>query len=152
MKIKEALSYMAFMLENGHWKKTEKSLDCFNTLNDFVGNTNKVNDYKLFAKLYISFYGELLKYYGCTVMDKQPEKAINKILATPIKDLIDKFINKAHDMEYLVQLPKDERYEPRKYKNVKDLEWDFKFVDKMEYQEAEDNLTAMINLTINKYN
>ena len=35
MKIKEALSYMAFMLENGHWKKTEKSLDCFNTLNEF---------------------------------------------------------------------------------------------------------------------
>ena len=54
-------------------------------------------------------------------------------------------------MEYLVQLPKDERYEPRKYKNVKNLEWDFKFIDKMQHKEAEDNLTAMINLAINKY-
>jgi len=155
--VKKAVEHLKWRLENFNGKTLnvrENDIKAYNMIFDFVEQKHKeqINDHQLFAKMYITFYGELLKYYGTTVMDTQPEKDIQQILKMPMEQVIEKFIDKAYDMEMLIQLPKSERFEPVKYKNPRDLEWDFKFVDKMEYQDAEDSLTAMINNAINSFN
>tara|TARA_R100001480_G_scaffold41298_1_gene54070 strand:+ start:242 stop:706 length:465 start_codon:yes stop_codon:yes gene_type:complete len=154
MTVTQAVKYFHFMLSKGHWKQTEKSKEAFNILVEFVEEKNKqqFNENQLFGKLFIAFYGELLRFYECTIFDREPQKAISKILDTPIEHLIEKFIDKHQDMGYVLQVPKEQRYEPKKFRRPQDLDYEFKFIDKMDYQEAEDNLTAMINNALNTFN
>jgi hypothetical protein len=149
--IKDAVNHFIFKLnpKNKIWNATERDKQAIDKIIEFVEQKHKQqrNTHQLFAKLYITFYGELLKYYECTVFDSTPQKAIHKILDTPIDVLIKKFIDKHNDVEMALQIPKKDRYKhPKQLK-----QYDIKQIDKMEYMETEDNLIAMINLAINQY-
>lgn len=83
-------------------KETKKSLDRlkwrFGSNNAFRPNKNdavalnhligyvqekekkQIVDNELFGKLYIWAYGQLLKFYGCTVFNKEPQKYLGELL------------------------------------------------------------------------
>lgn len=160
MTINDAVKYFHFMLSQGHWKKTNKSQEAFNTILDFVNDKQKeqFNDNQLFAKLYITFYGELLIYFKSSVFDKIPLKEINRICDEPIELSIKKFIQKATDAEAMsIMKEKGIPFKhPRSMTKEEKKKWDEVDIMKlglpvMTYEEAKDNLTAMINLALNKY-
>ena len=157
--IKKALQHFEFKFKNV-WKPTKPDIDAYNTIIDFVNkkHEDQINDYQLFAKLYITFYGELLKYYNSSVFDKEPQKAINATLNKPLSELINKFVEKANTQETMIKMLnsgidiKDIRL--KSIKQIEDEAENFSF-DMLEpimtYQEAEDNLTAMVNYAIDKF-
>lgn len=152
MTIKKATDHFVFKLKNV-WKASENDIEAFNTIIDFIEkkHNKQLNDNELFAKLYISFYGELLRYYKATVFDKIPQKAIHKILDTPIENLIEKFISKATEVEQTIEFEKNGMYlHPNNYtsqqkEKVRIIEPVIRF------EEARDNLTSMINLALNEF-
>ena len=153
MTIHKAIRHFEWKLSNNK-NTTKTDGEAYNTMVEFVEQKHKqqYNENQLFAKLYITFFGEMLKYYNATVFDKEPQKAIHQILNTPIEVLIDKFIDKHQTIEYVLQIPKEYRYEKTKYIHPsKYKDFDIKHVDKMQYQEVEENFKSMINLALNEY-
>ncbi len=131
---KKALDHFAYKLKNV-WQMSKDDKEAFNILSKFVSDKNKqeFNDNQAFGKLYISFYGELLKFYNCTVFDSEPEKAINRIIDTPIEQIIEKFLKKATDQETFIKMIKND-----------DFDWSM-LEPPMTTEEATTNLTKMIN-------
>lgn len=98
-KIKDAVNHFRYKLnpKNNIWKATEKDVDNLNLIMDFV--EQKQSDYTLFAKVFISYYGELLKYYKTDVFDKIPKKHLSEICSKPMNVVINEFIEKANESE-----------------------------------------------------
>lgn len=157
--INKAVEHFVWKLKNT-WKATDKDIDAINEIIDFIEQKHReqFNKQQLFAKLYITFYGELLRFYRCSVLDPQPQKSINKILSMPIEQLIEIFVNKANDEEVFLRMrengikeihplllsdeEKKEEYSKFKKEMLEDL---------LTTEEATENLTALINFAINKY-
>ena len=150
MTIKKALEHLAWKFKNS-WKPTPKDIEAFNEVAEFTEAKLKqqYNDNQLFAKIYITFYGELLKYYDSTVFDPIPQKALNKILDTPIETIIQKFLDKANLQEQTIEHRKKNGIKHPKTVDTSDIKPD---AEAMTYEEAEQNLTAMINMALTKYN
>ena len=149
MTIKKALEHFEWKLSN-KWQPTEKDIEAYNEIVEFTEKQLKqqYNDNQLFAKLYISFYGELIKYYDTTVFDNVPQKALHKILDTPIENLIQKFLDKVNLQEQTIEHRKAKGINHPRIVSTEDIELD---PEAMTYQEAEDNLTAMINMALTKF-
>ena len=149
MTIKRAIDHFIWKFSNT-WKPTKKDIEALNEIIEFVEQKHQkqFNDNLLFAKLYITFYGELLKFYNASVFDSIPEKAINKILDTEIELIIEKFVDKANLVEQTQkQVAKHGYKHPMQVKEnlIEPLN------EAMTYEEAVDNLTARINFALNKY-
>ena len=159
MNIIKAIKHFEFKLTK-HWKPTKTDLEAYNEILDFVEHKHKeqINDNQLFAKLYISYYAEILKYYQATVFDKEPQKTLHKILDTPIEQVIKDFVKTANEIEVenKMKLAGIEIKHPALVsKDQKQREADiFKIEmldDELNYEEAKDNLTSLINLSLNTY-
>jgi len=160
--IKQAINHFMFKLnpKNNIWKATQKDADAINEIIEFVESKHRqqLNSNELFAKLYITLFGELLKYYNCSVFDPTPQKAINKILDTPIEVIIQKFIDKANITETGLQMEEAGiEIKDIRLKSIEQIEkeTDYFSMDMLEpqmtYDEAVKNLEAMINFAINEY-
>lgn len=149
MTIKKALEHFEWKLSN-KWQPTEKDIEAYNEIVEFTETKLKqqYNDNQLFAKLYISFYGELIKYYDTTVFDNVPQKALHKILDTPMENLIQKFLDKVNLQEQTIEHRKAKGINHPRIVSTEDIELD---AEAMTYEEAEDNLTAMINMALTKF-
>lgn len=147
MTIKKAIEHFEWKLDpkNKQWKATPNDIEAYNKIVEFTEEklNQQFNDNQLFAKIFVSFYGELLKYYEATMFDDIPEKSINKILDTPFETLVDKFIEKHYDVELALQIPKKDRY--KHPLELKRLGYDIKNVEKLDKQQTIDNLKTMIN-------
>jgi len=149
MTIKKAIEHIGWKLSNT-WQPTEKDIEAYN---EIVKNYEKQKektyiDNQLFGKIYISFFGELLKYYNCTVFDKEPQKALHQILDTPIETIIQKFLDKANLQEQTIKHSTKNGFKHPKEVDTSDIEPD---AIAMTYEEAKENLTTMINLALNTY-
>ena len=149
MTIKKALEHFEWKLSN-KWQPTAKDIEAYN---EIVGFTEKklqesFVDNQLFAKLYITFYGELIKYYNTTVFDLVPQKALHQILDTPIEVLIQKFLDKANLQEQTIEHSKKNGFKHPMQVDTSDIEPD---AIAMTYEEAVDNLTTMINGALSKF-
>ena len=149
MTIKKALEHFEWKLSN-KWNPTTKDVEAYNEIIQFTEDKlqDQYKDNQLFAKLYITFYGELLKYYNATVLDKEPQKALHKILDTSIESIIHKFLAKANLQEQTVEHSTKNGFKHPKQVDTSDIKPD---EVAMTYQEAEDNLTAMINMALTKF-
>ena len=149
MTIKKAVEHFEFRLSK-HWKPTENDINAYNTILKFVEDKHEkqYNNNQLFGKLYISFYGELLKYYNSTVFDKEPQKALHQILDTSIETIIYKFLNKANLQEQTINHTTKNGFKHPKQVDTSDIEPD---AIAMTYVEAEENLKQMINLALDQY-
>lgn len=149
MTIKKALEHFEWKLSNS-WTPTKKDIEAYNEIVEFTQTKLKqqYNDNQLFAKLYISFYGELLKYYDTTVFDSVPQNSLHKILDTPIETIIQKFLDKANLQEQTIEHRKANGIKHPRIVSTEDIKPD---AEAMTYKEAEHNLTAMINMALTKY-
>jgi hypothetical protein len=147
MNIKKAIEHFEWKLSN-HWKPTAKDIEAFNEIVKFSKNTleNNFNNNLFAAKLYVIYYGELLKYYESTVFDDIPQKELHKQLDKSFNEIVSDFIDKHHDIEMALQIPKEKRY-----KHPKETKLEFKKLDKMQYEETETNLVNLFNLAFSKY-
>ena len=154
MTIKKALDRISWRLSNG-WKANEKDIEALNTIAKFVNQKHDedFNNNTLFAKLYVYIYGEFLKYYEATVFDNIPQKELHKELDKPFSQIVEEFIDKHHLIEMALQMPPEIRYKHPKqirYK-YKDIDFEFKHIEKIDYKEAKNNLVKLINLALNEY-
>lgn len=152
MTISRAINHFLwkFNPKNNQWKATERDQEAINTIIEFTEKKHSQDfvNQELFAKLYITFYGELLKFYDATVFDKTPQKALHKILDTPIETIIEKFVDKANLQEQTVEYrSKNKTLHPQEG-HTETIE---PFAEAMTVEDATENLTAMINLAINEY-
>ncbi len=149
MTIKKAIEHFEFKFTNV-WKPTQPDIDAYNTILNFVKDKHEqqYNENQLFAKLYITFYGELIKYYNATVFDKEPQKALHQILDTSIETLIQKFLDKANLQEQTIKHSTKNGFKHPNQVDTSDIKPD---AVAMTYDEAEQNLTTMINLALNTY-
>lgn len=157
MKLKQAfnrLSWRITSLKN----KNQTDIDALKTVAEFIDKTDKLNDYQLFAKIYVTFYGELLQYYKTSVFDPSPQKDLHRLLDQSWERTVEKFVKKANDMEVYVRFKEagiSDKHPMLKTdeEKKKDLEkFKLEFTDPiMTYEDAEQNLKALINLAINKY-
>jgi len=149
MTIKKAIEHIAWKFKNS-WKPTPKDIEAFNEVAEFTETqlTKQYNDNQLFAKLYISFYGELIKYYDTTVFDNTPQKALHKILDTPMELIIQKFIDKCNLQEQTKEHRKKNGIKHPKLVDTSDIH---PFAEVTTYDEAVENLTTMINMALTKY-
>jgi len=146
MTIKKAVEHFEFRLSK-HWKPTENDINAYNTILKFVEDKHKQQfiDNQLFGKLYIIYYGELLKYYKATVYDKEPQKHLNRVLSAPIEKVIQTFVETSNDVERALEYeidgvlkhPQQWTEEDKKNINMKK--------PPNSYDECVSNLTAMIN-------
>ena len=149
MTIKKAIEHFEWKFTNS-WKPTEADINAYNIILNFVKDKHEkqYNDNQLFAKLYITFYGELLKYYNTTVFDKEPQKALHQILDTPIQTIIQKFLDKANLQEQTIKHSTKNGFKHPKQVDTSDIEPN---ATAMTYDEAKENLKTLINLALNQY-
>lgn len=146
--IKKALNRISWRMQNS-WKSNQNDIDAYNQIVDFVNNTNKINDYQLFAKLYIWVYGQLLIHYNATVFDKEPQKELHRILDKPLTQIIEEFTNKLNQTE-LYQLLQDKGISTKPH-GEKDKVLELDQYPEWKTEDVKNNLETMINRAINQF-
>ena len=154
--IKKAVEHFIFKLDpkNNIWKASEADGKAITQIVKFVEDKHEeqLRNNQLFAKLYITYYGELLKYYKASIFDKEPQKDLHKTLDTPLETIIDTFRTTLKDIEIAntFEVNGSIRH-PLEWSEQDKANIKMKKVNLIPYQEAEDNLTAMINLALNTF-
>lgn len=150
--VKKAIEHFIFKLDpkNNIWKASETDIKAIKLIAEFTEDKLKkqYNDNQLFAKLYITLFGELLLYYNTTVFDSIPQKALHKILDTPIDIIINKFLDKANLQEQTVNHSNKNGFKHPKTVNTEDIE---PFLEAMTKEEATEQLSIMINMALTKF-
>ena len=153
MSINKAIQHFEFRLKN-HWKPTVKDIESYNCMVEFVEDKNKqqINDNQLFAKLYIKYYSELIKYYRSSLFDKEPQKDINRLLDTPIEDIINEFRETIRTIEQSKMFEVNGTLKhPLKWSEEDKKSISMSKVELIPYEEAADNLIATVNLALNTF-
>jgi len=151
MTINNAVNKLTWRLQNG-WNANKNDVEAINTIIEFVNakHENQFSNNELFAKLYISFYGELLRFYEATPFDKIPSNNLNRILDQPIENLIVKFIDKAQEVEQYLEFKNNGMIKhPLNYTSEQKAK--VKIIEKMDYETTKDALVSMINLALDSY-
>jgi hypothetical protein len=151
--IKQAVEHFLFKLnpKNNIWKATESDINGIKKIAEYVENQqNEVyKNNQLFGKLYVIYYGELLKYYNGTVFDKIPQKELHKELNKSFDRILEEFIDKHQTIELNLQIPKEHRN--KHPLELKRLGIETKEVEKLDKKDTENNLISMINYALNEY-
>lgn len=155
MNISKAVSHFLYKLnpKNRIWKATPSDQEAINTIIDFVESKHAkdFNDHQLYAKLYITYLAELMKYYKATVFDGIPQKELHKILDQTLEQIIENFVKTATDIEQSLEYEIDGvlKHPMQLTKEQKD---NVKIINPvMTYEQAKNNLTSLINLSINEF-
>lgn len=100
MTIKKAVDHFIFKF-NKVWKTTPTDIESLKTIMKFVEEKHKkqIQDYHLFAKLYIMVYAQFLEKYKTTIFDDVPAKELSKYLNYPIDIIIERFTDKLNESE-----------------------------------------------------
>lgn len=152
MTINKAIEHFRWKFENV-WTASIDDKKAFDTIAKFINDKhkNQFNNHQLFAKLYITYYGELLKYYRTDVFDDIPQKELHKVLNRPLERIIEDFVKKATDIEQSLQYEVNGVLK-HPLQLSSDQKESIEILDAvMTYDEAEKNLTSLINLAINEF-
>ena len=114
MTVKRALDQLIFKFKKV-WNPTQSDVDALNSIITFVDDKHKqqINNYELFAKLYIFVYQEFLRNHNTTVFNSVPQKELNKLLDRPIEEFIKDFTKSQNDIEqrlYFKELGIEEKH------------------------------------------
>ena len=79
----------------------QEDIDALNLIAEYIDETQKaiVKNNNLFTKLYIYLSGEFLRYYKCSAKDKIPHKEINRLLNTPMTNIVNDFKTRSEEQE-----------------------------------------------------
>ncbi|MEX1383697.1 hypothetical protein [Lutibacter sp.] len=173
MKIKEAQNRI-FWRFGGNGNKNpfpinETDIEAFNTISDYIEEKekNQINDYELFAKLYIVLLKQQLQHYKTTVFDGIPRNGIQRVLDKPLYQLVDEFkdfLNQSEmytlfreagdDLKHPIYVSNDEK--EKTIGNVQELLKSPKNALKMnlsvwDFETVKDNIESEINNAINTF-
>lgn len=157
--IKDALKHFEFKFSNV-WDATPKDIEAYNKLGEFVEEKHNKQfvDNELFGKLYIIFYGQLLKFYKTTLYDPEPTKQLHKSLNQPLEVIIKKFLEIANDQEIFLNMQKVGLLSKHpilmtdKEKEKELSKFKIEMISKPNtYDEVKTNLTSLINFAIDEY-
>lgn len=171
MTIIKAVEHFEFKLnpKNNIWKATKNDIEAYNTICDFVDNKNKkqLNDYHLFAKLYVMVYAQYLERYKGTIFDDIPKRELHQLIDKPISFFIKRFTKRLNESElYSLFNELNIKLEHPAVKTAKDKQKDLNalktslsqqnnknrlFGDVWDYETVKENLELQINNVINKY-
>ena len=100
MTIKRAIEHFSFKFKNV-WKPTQPDVEALNTIIEFVEAKHKkqIQDYQLFAKLYIMVYAQYLERYKTTIFDEIPKKELHKLLDRPLDFFLELFTQRLNESE-----------------------------------------------------
>ena len=100
MTIKSAVDHFIWKFKNV-WKPGEKDVQALTAIIKFVEDNHKkqIQDYHLFAKLYIMVYAQYLERYKTTIFDDIPRKELHKLLNTPLDNFIQRFTDRLNESE-----------------------------------------------------
>ena len=150
--ITKAINHFKWKFQNS-WKPTQQDVEAYNQIVEFTEKKHEQQfvDQQLFAKLYIKYYGELIRYYKSSVFDKEPQKEINRILDTPIEHLIQDFcktvkeVEQSRTLEVRGDIKHPLQWTAEEKANIKLVK------EEITEEDATTNLTAMINFAIDNY-
>lgn len=101
--------------ENGkhvHFYPNEKDVSAFNVILSWINRQKEgtVNNNQLFAKLYIYFLTQSIRYYETDVLDNIPQKELSRVLDTPLANFYKAFEVDLHSAQIskIVQRAKKE--------------------------------------------
>ena len=100
MTIKKAIEHLVWKYQN-KWNPTQADADALNTIMKFVEDHHKkqIQDYQLFAKLYIMVYAQQLEHYKTTVFDDIPKRVMKGYLDKPVTYFIELFTKRLNESE-----------------------------------------------------
>lgn len=100
MTIKKAVDHFIWKFKN-KWTPTQPDAEALNTIMSFVEEKHQkqIQDYHLFAKLYIMVYAQYLEKYKTTIFDDVPRKEINKLLSLPTEEFIQRLTKRLNESE-----------------------------------------------------
>ena len=103
MTIKKAVEHFIWKFKNS-WNPTEKDVEALNAVIEFVESKHKkqIQDFHLFAKLYIMVYAQYLERYKATIFDDIPRKELHKLLDRPTEDFIKRFTDRLNESELYI--------------------------------------------------
>ncbi|MCP4984899.1 MAG: hypothetical protein GY928_02180 [Colwellia sp.] len=102
MTIKNAVDHFSWKMKNKRGSTPSPSDKlAMNTIMEFVEDKHKkqINDYHLFAKLYITVYAQYLEKYKTTIFDDIPRKELHKLLDRPVSDFVQRFTDRLNESE-----------------------------------------------------
>lgn len=101
MNTKNAIERIVWRMNEGGWKSNENDEKAINTIIDFFNLKEKqqINDYELFAKLYIRLYLLELNHFKATVFSTIPKKSIDDYLSRDLTSIITEFTQNLNDSE-----------------------------------------------------
>lgn len=152
--INDSIKHLFFMWNKGHWKvTTDNSRDAINKLSDYVekNQEKQLKENLLFAKLYIAHLSYLVKLHRASFRSPIPQKELHKLLDMPIERIIEEFVSTINDIEQskVMEINRDLKH-PITW--TKEERASMKIIEPtIDYDFAEDNLTAMINLALDQY-
>lgn len=103
--VKKSGEYLLWLLspdENGNYKNINSSEKSFNALKSVLGfinrqSTGNVKNNQLFAKLYIHFLTQGIRYHSTTVFNDFIHKELHQLLSYPLPLFYKAFIKDLHD-------------------------------------------------------
>lgn len=155
MTITKAVERIQWRMKNG-WKPNANDIEAINGIIDFVNQKHQrqINDYQLFAKLYIFVYSEFLSNYKTTVFDNVAQVELHRLLEKPIEHHIEDFRKTLNDSGLYQRMESNGfkmKHPALKTQEERDVEVLPDLKDEWEIDEVRDNLTTQINLAINQY-
>ena len=168
MTIRNAIDHFTYKFKNV-WKPTSPDIDALNTIIKFVQDKHKrqINDYQLFAKLYVMVYAQYLERYKTTIFDDIPRKELHKLLDTPLEAFIQRFTDRLNESErysLFDDLKITDEHPATKSQELKDKETDvlehaIKNKDNLDrynaavwdYDTVKENIELQINNVINAF-
>lgn len=100
--INKAVNRLEWRFKNT-WRQSlkEDDIHALNKIIEFIEDKHKkqIQDYHLFAKLYIMVYAQFLEKYNATVFDKIPVKELSRYLDQPLENIIQRFTDKLNESE-----------------------------------------------------
>jgi hypothetical protein len=100
MTIRKAVERLVWRFSNG-WNVNQLDADALNMIQKFVEDKHKkqIQDYHLFAKLYIMVYAQYLERYKTTIFDDIPRKELHKLLDLPVDNFIQRLTQRLNESE-----------------------------------------------------
>lgn len=126
------------------FKVNKHDLEAFNSVVRYISIINKKRVFKneLFAKLYIYFLNQQIRYYQVDALEKIPQKELSRLLNTPLFNFYEAFHKELHSARHTNVI---EKYK----KGYKPTIEDFK--EKYSIEFITNQLDLQINQCLNRF-
>jgi len=138
-KTEKAINRLSWRFSNNKsFKPNEEDIDSLNCILEWMNREikNNVRNNQLFAKLYIYFLHQNIKFYNSTVFDNIPQKDLSKLLDLPLDSFYKSFHKDLHFNQF------------NRVKTIEDLK---SVKESYTIENVTERLDFMINEALNRF-